>query len=722
MFRMHSRRPRFAPSPRFRKLALAVPLLAALAAGTQAFAHDGGSPDWTTIGHDPADSRNQPLETDIGPTTVNTLIPKWVATTTGDVSGTPAVAGGAVYFGDFGGTLWKLDADTGAVIWSHKVSDYTGLVGDFARTSPSLDGNTLVVGTNKTPLMLGVDAATGALLWKTQVHPDLHGTMTGSPVLVGDTIITGVSAAGASAPATATFRGEIVALDALTGRILWQSYSLPDNGGLPGGYAGSTMFSAPAVDVADGLVYGTFGQPYREPASVAACNAADPNGFSEHCEQPGSFLQSIVAFDLKTGAPVWSYRVVGDNAWQHACGAQPAAVTWCAPESDNPLHGGDKWDLGGSSPNVFKIGNRTVVGVGEKSGVYVVLDAKTGQFVWNTLVGPGGDQGGFEWGTAYDGSRIYVSLTNQHHIPYKLTENGVLTNTTATGGSWAALDAATGQIIWQIADPQTESVPGFTNVGVWDLAPVTSANGVVYASSMAKSGNEFYALDAATGAILWAHTAGSSVNSGPSVVDGSVYWGTGYSRSGVEGSGNTQLYAFGLALPLLGSQIAGMDLNNGLTHDLTNRLDHIEKTLGTPTACAGLGDFLQKVLDEAGHPNPKLTVAQAETIVAAANAVESQIGCADASTAKPQAEQDLLALIGTMNGMGLENGVMNSLLARIRDVGRQLADDPAADACRSLGDLSERITALTGKKNGLTAAQAAQLSAAVAHIAAELAC
>ena len=68
---------------------------------------------------------------------------------------------------------------------------------------------------------------------------------------------------------------------------------------------------------------------------------------------------------------------------------------------------------------------RDVVGVGEKSGVYIVLDAKTGAFVWNTLVGPGGDQGGFEWGTAYDGDRIYVSITNQHHIPYKLTQNGV---------------------------------------------------------------------------------------------------------------------------------------------------------------------------------------------------------------------------------------------------------------------------------------------------------
>src|SRR5439155_26462141 len=152
------------------------------------------------------------------------------------------------------------------------------------------------------PIMLGIEATTGYLRWKTQVHPDTqltgHGIMTGSPVLAGDTTYTGVSASGASNPVTATFRGAIVALNAQTGRILWRSYSLPDNHGLPGGYAGSTMFAPPAVDLPDGLVYGTFGQPYREPASVTACHAAH-GGFTESCEQPGSYLKSIVAFDLK---------------------------------------------------------------------------------------------------------------------------------------------------------------------------------------------------------------------------------------------------------------------------------------------------------------------------------------------------------------------------------------------------------------------------------------
>jgi len=74
------------------------------------------------------------------------------------------------------------------------------------------------------------------------------------------------------------------------------------------------------------------------------------------------------------------------------------------------------------------------------------------------------------------------------------------------------------------------------------------ANGVVYAGSMAKMANQnqFFALDASSGDILWQWGAGSSVNAGPAIVKGRVFWGSGYSRSGVEGSGNTKLFAFSL--------------------------------------------------------------------------------------------------------------------------------------------------------------------------------
>jgi polyvinyl alcohol dehydrogenase (cytochrome) len=523
------------------KLAAAVTVLAA---ALGAFATNGGGPGWGMIGRDSNDTRNQPFERTIGVDNVRHLMVKWRAATAGDVSATPAVVDGGVYFGDFGGMEWKLDAAKGDVIWSHKVSDYTGIPGDISRTSPSLFRNTLVIGDLSAPNMMGIDATTGDLRWITPLDPDSHAIITGSPVLANETIYVGTSQSG-----TSTYPGALVALDAETGRILWRTYSLPNPKGLPGGYWGAVMFGPPAVDLSDGLVFATFKVAAGEPPAVKACNAAAPNGFSESCEQPGSYLSSIVAFNLKTGVPVWSYRVLGHEAWQRACGSQPAVVTWCFPASNNPLNGGDIWDLGGSGPNVFQIGHeyqkRTVVGVGEKSGVYIVLDAKTGKFIWNTLVGPGGDMGGMEWGTAYDGNHIYVSITNQHHYPYLLTEKGLLTKTTATGGSWAALDPETGKIIWQTADPQTEIVASNT-VGVWDLAPVSSANGVVYAASMAKQGNQFYALDGATGKILWAWPAGSSVNSGPAIVNGSVYWGSGYARAGAEGSGNNQLFAFTL--------------------------------------------------------------------------------------------------------------------------------------------------------------------------------
>ena len=528
--------------------------VAALVAASQTFASDEPTPaptNWATYGNDAANTRNQPNEHDISTTTAGRLALKWVAATTGDVSATPAVVNGAVYFGDFGGTVWKVDASTGAVDWSASVPSITGLAGDYARTSPAVDGNVVVFGTNKQPFLIGLNTADGSPVWKTQVNPDPHGTMTGSPQLVGDNVITGVSAAGASGPG-ATFRGDIASVNAQTGALNWESFSLPGDGlNHPGTgqYAGATMFSAPAVDVADNLVYGTFGNLYSEPSAVTACNQVSPNGyFQESCEQPGAYWDSIVAFNLMTGAPVWSYRIVGDAPWHSVCDAQP--VAWCLPENDTPVAGlsgkstgfGDAWDVGGSSPNVFTLNGRTVVGFGAKAGVYYLFDAQTGNLLWNTLVGPGGDQGGFEWGTAYDGNRIYVSLTDQHHIPYQLTENGALTSQTTTGGSWAALDPATGKILWQVADPQTETVSGAT-VGVWDLGPVTVANGVVYTASMAKSGNEMYALDASNGNILWSYSAGSSVNAAPAVVDGSVYWGSGYSKS-AEGNGNNKLFAF----------------------------------------------------------------------------------------------------------------------------------------------------------------------------------
>src|SRR5215472_14388124 len=85
---------------RFYRCALAAMALA-FVSGTLAL--NGAGPDWRMIGYDSEDNRTQPFERRIGVDNVSHLAKKWVAFTAGDVSATPAVVDGAVYFGDFGG-------------------------------------------------------------------------------------------------------------------------------------------------------------------------------------------------------------------------------------------------------------------------------------------------------------------------------------------------------------------------------------------------------------------------------------------------------------------------------------------------------------------------------------------------------------------------------------------------------------------------------------------
>src|ERR1700738_1818094 len=99
---------------------------------------------------------------------------------------------------------------------------------------------------------------------------------------------------------------------------------------------------------------------------------------------------------------------------------------------------------------------RQLLGIGQKSGVYWAVDPATGNVAWQTLIGPAGNGGtdGTEYGTATDGQRIYAAEGDTAKIAYTLGGSGPYAGQTATGGSWAALNPATGKILWQTPDPQ----------------------------------------------------------------------------------------------------------------------------------------------------------------------------------------------------------------------------------------------------------------------------
>src|SRR5450755_62290 len=492
---------------------------------------------WSMAGQNIDDTHFQAAEHKISPATVGRLAPRWTLTTAGAVSATPTVYDGTVYVPDYGGKLWAVAAGSGRVVWSRDISSYTGVTGDLSRTSPAVYGDELILGDGwilnssaSGARVFAVNRYTGKLMWSVQVDTDPASVITGSPVVYRGVAYVGISSKG-EAGGPGTFRGAVKALDAATGRLLWSSYAVPSNNGggdsnLPGYYSGNAVWSSsPVVDSRRGLLYVGTGNNYSVPDGV--CTAPGQTG----CTQPAAddYVDAILALKLRDGTVAWVDHTLDTDLWTL------------------PQPSGPDFDFG-AGPNLFTTTNpvtgrpEQLLGIGQKSGVYWAVAPATGKVAWQTMVGPAGNggNGGIEYGTATDGRRIYAAEGDTAKIPYTLGGSGPYAGQTATGGSWAALNPATGKILWQTPDPQ----------GAFDTSYVSAANGVVYAGSLAATGTNMYAMDAATGTILWSFASCGSVTGGAAIAGGSVYWGSGYCGTGCIGSSpltnNDQVYAFGL--------------------------------------------------------------------------------------------------------------------------------------------------------------------------------
>jgi polyvinyl alcohol dehydrogenase (cytochrome) len=476
-----------------------------------------GAQSWPFAGQSLAGLYSQPSETTISVTSAPRLAQKWVFTTGGNVSAIPTVSGGNVYFPDWAGNLYAVKASTGTLVWSHSMPSYTGVAKTVSRVSPAVYNGSIIVGDHVDGVhasgahLLAVSQQTGQLLWITQVDPHPAAFITGSPVVANGVVYVGVSSGeedfnGKPGYNCCTFRGSVVALNAATGVKLWQTFDMPSNGGTPGGYSGGAIWSTPAIDLARNQLYVGTGNNYTVPASVQACQKANPK--SSTCTAADDYFDSIIALDLTTGAVKWGKKLNSYDTWNAACETGKGVC---------PDPAGQDYDFG-SGPNL--LGN--MVGAMQKSGIYWALNPATGALLWATPTGPHG----VIWGSATDGSRIFVGNGNEDALSHRVFPTGQTLN----WGNWNALNASNGNFLWQTPDPTS---------GAQDSSSMTVANGVVFAGSKDSLG-EMYAINAATGQILWTFTSGGSVIGAPAIVSGVLYWGSGY-RSGTS---NNKLYAF----------------------------------------------------------------------------------------------------------------------------------------------------------------------------------
>jgi polyvinyl alcohol dehydrogenase (cytochrome) len=303
---------------------------------------------------------------------------------------------------------------------------------------------------------------------------------------------------------------------------------------VPTDFSGNAVWgSSPAIDTKRKQVYIGTGNNYSVPAAVLQCvtdNAGNPDAIRA-CSPPDNLFDSIVALDLTTGAIRWVTKALPYDAWTASCPP-------FGDGSNCPDPAGPNYDFA-QAPALFTLSamgkTRQLLGIGQKSGVYWTLDPGTGAVVWQSSVGPGGTSGGLQWGSAVDGKRVYVADANSNARLWTLPGGA-----TTTRGVWSALDAATGQVLWQRTTPTNDPTNGWGDTS----GPVTTANGVMFSCSVAASGYMF-ALNAATGEELWRFASGGSCLSGAAISNGEVYWGSGYGNLGI-GTTSHKLYAFKL--------------------------------------------------------------------------------------------------------------------------------------------------------------------------------
>ncbi len=511
---------------------------------------------WPLAGQNLHNTRNQSQETKISRQNVSQLQIKWQKSINANIHATPAVEGGFLYIPDSKGNLYKLDAKTGDTVWQKKISNYTGIEGDISRTTPVVTENSLIFG-KQSPResmgawMLSVGKKTGRLNWYQQVDETAGAHITQSAVVHEGKVYVGVSSSQEGLAANVLdykccdFRGKVVALDENTGELMLHQYMPPpapetSSGAAPkkqveglapeallDRFSGAAVWgSTPVVNAVHNLLYIPTGNNYTVPYAVQACvdrcGSEPPSPCLRKCLEPHktNYFDSLVALRLGTFEVAWSYSAVPYDAWTVAC--QPGSKN----PKNCPVPSGDDYDFG-QGAMLFPGGGDTAaplfVGAGAKSGVFWAWEAASGQLQWHTQVGPGGTLGGSEWGSATDGQRIYVAISNSERKKWTLQGKGDAAGLIVNKGFWSALDPATGRILWQTPEP-IDPPAGATGLG--PQGPVTVATGVVYGCSTTFGGEDMFALDAETGVILWRFNSGGSCNAGAAVVDGVVYWGS----------------------------------------------------------------------------------------------------------------------------------------------------------------------------------------------------
>ena len=437
--------------------------------------------------------------------------------------GQPAVSGNRVFTGTLAGDVYAIDANSGCIYWSFRAT--AGIRSGIA--VGDANGVPAVFFGDRSAVMYALNAASGELLWRTRPVEHQLAESTATPQFYKGVIYQGFSSIEESLvvdpnAACCSFRGSVVALDAASGRTIWESFTIAEPAKATGngrqlGPSGVAIWSTPTIDELKGALYVATGDNYSNPVTATS--------------------DAVLAFDLKTGTLLWSRQLMQGDAYNGACSSREPAN---CPDKNGP-----DFDFG-QPPILANLGGgKRALVIAQKSGVVHALDPDAeGKILWQTRVGAGGLLGGSQWGSAADSRRIYVAISDVvlHSVADAKAPGGRrIVPDPKKGGGLHALDLKSGAIVWS-ARPAT-CPPTQAICSPAQSAAVTAIPGVVFSGSLDGHVRAYSATD---GRVIWDfNTArefptvngkparGGSIDAtGAAVANGLVFVHSGYNQFG----------------------------------------------------------------------------------------------------------------------------------------------------------------------------------------------
>ncbi|SEJ34074.1 pyrroloquinoline quinone-dependent dehydrogenase [Paraburkholderia diazotrophica] len=185
------------------------------------------SSDWLHSNGSYAQTRFYP-GTQINKSNVSKLRPVFIFQTAVNESmeTAPIVKNGIMFITTSFNHVYALDAVTGKEFWhyKHKMGSVTTFCCGPNNRGVAISGDRLYMGTLDSKLV-ALDAKTGNVLWQSQIaDPDLGYSETMAPVVVDGKVLIGTNGGEYG------IRGFVKAFDANSGQLLWTFYTIPEKG------------------------------------------------------------------------------------------------------------------------------------------------------------------------------------------------------------------------------------------------------------------------------------------------------------------------------------------------------------------------------------------------------------------------------------------------------------------------------------------------------------